>query len=189
MFSKVLIKLIDQAIVPALVIFASKIISTIVVAKYFGVSFTLGSAGFIYSNTKDYLLVNSYSTFCMVAILALGLFYILLKSLVFHSSHITPSLTAKLFSLRLSAFIQDSFDLYSQGTVWISYSYLMLLITLVMFLFGSLYAWVFISALVVTVTATVLFVLDIENELGAAVKKGSVDEEELVLRFEGGSNE
>ena len=109
--------------------------------------------------------------------------------MVFHSSHITPSLTAKLFSLRLSAFIQDSFDLYSQGTVWISYSYLMLLITLVMFLFGSLYAWVFISALVVTVTATVLFVLDIENELGAAVKKGSVDEEELVLRFEGGSNE
>ncbi|MDO8260533.1 MAG: hypothetical protein Q7T50_03505, partial [Candidatus Magasanikbacteria bacterium] len=108
MFSKILIKLIDQSIVPAVLLIATRVISIILITNYFGIKFDLGVGGFAYNTTKDYVLVNSFSTFTMIATLAVGLSYILLKSLIFHETHISPQLSANLMSLKLSSFIQSS---------------------------------------------------------------------------------
>lgn len=166
MFSKILIKLIDQAIVPALLLLSVRVISIVAISNYFDMPFNITSNGFVFTSVADYIYVNSYSTFSMVLVLTTGLLYILLKSFFFHDTHISPALTAKLFSLRLSVLIQNSFDLYSQGTVWISYGYLLTFVAGFMAMFGLLYAWVFYAALVLTILSTVLFILDIENELG-----------------------
>lgn len=185
MFSKILIKLIDQAIVPAVFLLAVKIISTILVGKYLNIDYTFGPTGFVYGSVQDYVLVNSYSTFAMVAALAVGLFYVLLKSLVFHDTHITPRLTAKLFSLRLSNFMQSSFDLYSQGAIWMSYSYLLLVISAIMAAFEMILPWVFYSSLVLTVISTILFILDVENEMSIrAESHGITNDEDIILQFE-----
>lgn len=185
MFSRILVKLIDQAIVPAVMLLAVKIISTVLVSKYMGFDFGFGPAGFTYSKPDDYLLVNTYSTFAMVVVLSVGLFYILLKSLIFHETHISPKLTAKLFTLKLSTFMQSTYDLYSQGAVWISYSYLLLMVSAIMALFGLIQTWVFYASLVLTVVTTVLFVMDVENEMSiSAHKKGASDDEEVILTFE-----
>lgn len=165
MFSKILIKLIDQAIVPAVLLITVKIVSVVLLCRYFGVNFTLESPGFVFTNTQEFLFINSYSTFAMVVALAVGILYTLLKSLAFHDSHITPGLTARLFSLRLSSFIQNSFDLYSQGTIWLSYLYLLLLVCAVMVVYKVLYPWVFLTTLALTIISTVVLVLDIEQEL------------------------
>ena len=146
MFSRILIKLIDQAIVPAIFLLTVKIVATVGISRYLGIVFTVGPTGFVFDSTADYVRISSYSTFAMVAALAIGLFYILLKSMAFHETHISPKMTAKLFSLRLSTFIQGSFDLYSQGAIWMSYSYLLMFVTGIMSIFGMIYSWVFYSS-------------------------------------------
>ena len=165
MFSKILVKLIDQAVIPAILLIAVRIISVIVVAKYFSLDFAISGGGFVLNKTQDYVLLNSYSTLIMLMTLAVGILFILIKSYVFHDSHISPQLTAKVFSLKLSTFIQDSFDLYSQGSIWLSYLYLLMFVTALMAVFGLIQIWVFFVALILTVLSTIFLIFDIENEL------------------------
>jgi hypothetical protein len=173
MFSKILIKLVDQAIVPAVLLISVRIISVIILAKYFGLYIALDASGFIISRAPsltvtfpaDYIMINSYSTLAIIIVLGIVLLYILAKSFIFHDSHITPGLTARVFSLKLSAFIQNSFELYSQGTVWLSYMYLIVVVSGVLALFGLIYSWIFVVSLILSVVASVLFILDVENEL------------------------
>ena len=182
MFSKILIKLIDQAIVPAILLLAVRFVSVTLVAKYYKIPIDITAAGFNLP-AESYARVNSYSILIMILVLTVGLLYILFKSFVLHDSHISPSLTAKVFSLRLSAFIQNSFDLYSQGAIWLSYSYLLMLVTGLMALFNLTYVWIFVTSLVLTIFSTIMFVLDIENELGSKQSQSTGIEEEVVLNF------
>jgi hypothetical protein len=182
MFSKLLIKLIDQSIVPAVLLIAARVLSVVIAANYYGIKYDLGVGGFAYSTTKDYILVNSLSTFAMLVTLTVGLSYILLKALIFHETHITPKITASLFSLKLSSFIQTSYDLYSQGSIWLSYLFLMTVSTGILSLFGMIYTWVFWVALVLSILATILLIFDIENEMDLN-KKTASDNEDYVLNF------
>jgi len=184
MFSRILIKLVDQAVVPAMLLLAVRILSVIFVSRYFGVDFTIGQSGFVFKVPGDYVLVNSYSTLAMICVLSAGLLYILMKSLYLHETHITPSFTAKLFSMRLSFFIQSSFDLYSQGVVWMSYLYLLVFVGALMTIFGLIYSWVFLISVVLAIVSTYFFVVDIENEMFfEKSKKGNDTNKEYVLTF------
>lgn len=181
MFSRLLIKLIDQAIVPAILILVTRVVSVVLIANYFGIPFAIENTGFVYNSVTDFVLVNSYSILSLVFVVTFGLLYILVKSYYFHDSHITPQLTAKLFMVRLSSFIQSSFDLYSQGSVWLSYSYLLLIVSGAMTFFGMVYSWVFFTSLVFTVVSTVLLIIDIEKELTLS---NSVSSDESVEELE-----
>ena len=82
----------------------------------------------------------------------------------------------------LASFIQASFDLYSQGTIWLSYTYLLTAVTGIMALFGLVFSWVFVIGLVLSVIATLLLVLDVENEIVIKNKKGAnFDTDDLYL--------
>jgi len=164
-FSRILVKLVDQSITPAILLISTRLISVVAVSRIFDIQFRISGGGFTFNSPEDYLLVNSYSTFVMIVVLTVGLLYILLKSYLFHESHITPSMTAKLFTLRLSSFIQSSFDLYSQGSIWLSYSYLISLVTGFMYMFKLMYPWVFFASITLTLISTVLLILDVESEL------------------------
>ncbi len=165
MFSRILVKLVDEAILPAIVLVAVRIASVIFFGNYFGFGVTISGAGFVYENTEGFLLINSYSTLAMTCVIAVGLLYVLIKSYIFHDSHIHPRVSAKLFSLRLSSFIQASFDVYSQGAVWLSYSYLMFLASGAMWYLGLVFNWVFYAALALALIGTYFLVLDVEKEL------------------------
>lgn len=110
----------------------------------------------------------------MVVVLALGLLYILAKAFFFHDSHIAPETTAKMFALKLPAFIQNSFDLYSQGAVWLSYLYLVTFVSGLMGFFGLMYLWVFVVSLGATIFLTVFLIFDVEREI-TFEKKGFGD--------------
>ncbi|MBU0650179.1 hypothetical protein KJ605_03045, partial [Patescibacteria group bacterium] len=66
MFSKLLIKLIDEAIVPAIFLITVRIVSLVFISRSFGIAITLGESGFMYDSQADYMLVNSYSMLYMV---------------------------------------------------------------------------------------------------------------------------
>lgn len=165
MFSKILVKLIDQAIVPAVLLVAARIVSVVLIASYNKIDFSMDTGGLNVANPSQFLLVNSYSVLIMSLLLFLGITYVLLKSYVFHDSHITPKLTANMFSLKLSSFIQTSFDLYSQGSIWLSYMYLLMFVSGLMAFFGVLYPWVFTLLLGLCIISTILLVFDVEREV------------------------
>ena len=183
MFSKILIKLVDEAILPAILLIVCRIVSVVLVSRYLAIGFDLTASGFTFQSPKDYVVINSYSTLAMICVLTFGLFYVLLKSLAFHDTHITPKLTAKIFSLRLQSFMQSSFELYSQGSIWLSYSYLFLFCSGIMAYLGMIFPWIFFLSLAVTVGASYLFVLDIESEVFSGRSRKSAVEEEIVLKL------
>lgn len=165
MLSKVLVKLIDKAIIPALLLLASRVVSIILVAKYLDISYKITRSGFIFQSSYDYTKVNSYSALVMVLVLFIGLSYVVTKSFLFHDSHIKPTVTSRLFSLKAQSLIQGSYEIYTQGAVWISYSYLLLIVSGIMTLSGLMFNWVFYIILGVTLLTTLLFVFDIEEEV------------------------
>lgn len=171
MFSKLLVKLIDEAIVPALFLVAVRVISLVFISKGFDIPISLGPGGFVYSSSEDYLLVNTYSTLYMVLAVCLGLLRVLIKSVVFHDTHITPPLAAKLHSLRLQYLIQDTFHLYTQGIVWLAYLYFLTIGAGLMSLFGLVEIWVAWVSLGLAVFFTYIFILDAEREILAHMSK------------------
>jgi len=165
MLSKLLIKLIDKAIIPAVLLLASRIISIVLVSRYLGISFKITQKGFIFQSSYDYLKVNSYSILFMIIVLIAGLGYVIIKALIFHSSHIKPSTTSRLFSIKAQSLIQDSYEIYTQGAVWLSYSYLLLIVTAVMAMSDLVYTWVFYLMLGVSILVTLIFIFDAEEEI------------------------
>ncbi len=173
MFSKILVKLIDQAIVPAIMLLSARIVSVVLVSRYYKIPFDVGQSGFIFTNPRDYVLINTYSTFIMLLVLTVGLLYILLKAYVFHESHVAPHISAKLASIKLSSFVQASFDLYSQGAIWLSYAFFLTIVSGILGLFGLIESWVFFAGLLLNMVATFLLIFDVEKEL--EVKKGDAE--------------
>lgn len=172
MFSKILVKLIDQAIIPALVLLTTRIVSVTLLSNYLGIPFQFSGRGFIFDDQTQYLKVNSYSLLVMVIVLSLGLLFFLLKAYIFHESHITPKMTATLFSIRLPSLIQSSYEVYTKGAIWISYSFLMLMVTGALSLYGYCYAWVFYTSLGVSILSLLLFIFDVENEMKLGKQDG-----------------
>jgi hypothetical protein len=165
MFSKLLLKLIDQAIIPALLLVATRIVSIIIVSRQKGIEVFLSPKGFTFYTATDYVSVNTLSTFFMAVAIALGLGYIILKSMVFHDSHIKPHISAKLFTWKMHHLIQASYDLYTQGSVWVSYLYLLTIASGIMLIFDMISAWAFYVCTVISLLYTLLFILDIEAEM------------------------
>lgn len=165
MLSKVLLKLIDKAIIPAILLLSSRVVSIVLVAKYLGIEYKITKAGFIFQSSYDYVKVNSYSIVAMMSVLLIGLGYVLMKSLFFHDSHIKPTTTSRLFSLKAQSLVQNSYEIYTQGAVWLSYAYLLLIVSGIMTMSGLLYKWVFYSILGTTLVTTLLLVIDVEDEI------------------------
>ena len=172
MFSKLLIKLIDQAIIPVVVLVSTRIVSMSLLAMYFEVPFELTNKGFIFEGKEQYIQINSYSMLIMTAVLAISLAFFLLKAHVFHDTHITPKLTATLFSLRMQGLVQSSLDLYTKGAIWISYAYLMTILTGALALYSYIYSFVFYITLTIAVVSSMFLISDIENEIKTSKDDG-----------------
>lgn len=140
--------------------------------------------GFVYDSTEAFVFINSYSVLTIICVIAVGLLYVLLKSYLFHDSHIHPTLTAKLFSMRLSSVIQASFDVYSQGVIWLSYSYLVMMAAGVMTYFDLIYSWVFYTSFTLTILSSYLLIIDVEKEMATNKEEASTTTEDIVLTWE-----
>jgi len=137
MLAKTLVKLVDEAILPAVALVAA----------------------------ADFLKANSYSALVMFGIMLLFTLWVLFKSHVLHDSHITPFTSVKLISFNLSSLIQSSFEIYSQATVWLSYCWLTTVLLGILTFSGLIYPWVFYLALGLSLITSVIMILDIEREI------------------------
>jgi hypothetical protein len=169
MISKILLRLIDETIVPAILVVVTKILGMWLVTFLFNIewqiSLTVGTKGIEFANREGLLMVNSYSNLLVMFVLTLGLLWLLAQAYHFHESHISPAFTLKLFSLNLTKLITSSVEIYHKALVWLSYLWLVVLLTFVHMVMGISYGWVTGVSFALAAFLTWLFVNDLEREL------------------------
>ena len=169
MASKILLKLIDEAILPAIFTICAKILSLAVIIYLARIPWHLSTLGsfptLTFASSNDLIFVNSYSNLIMFLIIVLGLLWILTRAHVFHDTHISPSLTLRLLSWDLTDLLTTSFNIYQKSVIWFAFLWLALLFLGLQVLLGISYFWIFVVAAVITVFLTWLLIEDLEREL------------------------
>lgn len=176
MFSKILLKLIEESITPAFAFIFFKILITVYLGNSLGYNVDIYNVFSLEVSKEAYILINSYILVLFSLFCFLGMMYSAIKSLYFHRSHIHPSMTLSLFNFRATFLIQESFHLYSQSLIWLIYSYISLFLTMILFFLGLTNGYVLLLTCVLCPISTYFFVLDLENEL----EKDSEEEEVYV---------
>lgn len=163
--SKTLLKLIDEAILPAVVVVSSKILGIALCSIYLDIPFTLN----LTTLQEPYLsTANIYSNLAAFSAVTLGLVVILIRSYIFHSSHISPQVTLRLHELNLTRLIETTYELFHQSVVWLSYQWLLTLLFLLQS-YWNLVAWEFsLGTAFVTLLFTSLFIIDVDREVDLA---------------------
>ncbi len=180
MISKTLLKLVDRAILPALLLLCAKVVGTVLANYYWHLAWDFTDTGITYFSQEDYVLANSYSSLLMFAVVFLGLVATIIKSRVFHEKVVSPRLSAKLASMGASSLIVTSYDLYSSALIWLSYGWLTTFVLAVSAYFHLNYSWVTLVALGLTGAATLLMVVDVERELKEGKQDGLFSSSQLV---------
>jgi hypothetical protein len=172
MFSKTLVKLIDEAIIPALVLVAAKVLGVLFVGRVknliFEVSFKshfLPLPTLVFSSYQDYVTVNSYSNLIMLGVVSLGLVWILLKANLLHDTHISPKLAAQLARLSLSRLISTTFEAYHQALVWYGFAWFTTILMAFYAYLGLAYKSFALIAFLIVLNLTWFFIFDVEREI------------------------
>ena len=164
MISKTLVKLIDEAIVPALILAGAKVLGVLFVNSLFNLNWSISSWQIIYSSRDDFIMANSYSSLIMYSVIVAGLIYVIIKAFYFHDSHVSPKVSAFLHLHRKDFIIQTTLGIYSKAIIWLSYTWLTTVILAIQFVFGLVFPWVLYLCAFVSIVATLLLLIDIERE-------------------------
>lgn len=185
MAAKTLTRLIDKAILPAVVLLTAKVVGAVVVSRYFGLAWDFTPQGLTYFSSASYLRANSYSSLLMFLAVMAGLVWVLVKAHWLHETHISPMLASRLSTWGWKSYLKTTVEIYSEATVWFSYAWLTALVLLVQSYFQLCYSWVAGVTLALTLAFTVFFVWDVERELQATARPAEEPEprEETILRF------
>lgn len=162
MVSRTLLKLIDEAILPAIALIAAKIIGVALLSMQLGLDLTLNLKSIEEPNAS---LVNTYSNLFSYGAIALGLSFILARAYFFHSSHISPQITLRLSSRNFTTIISTTYELFHQAVVWLSYLWLMSFLFLVQSYWKLVPMNIALGTLVVTLIFTCFFVWDVDREI------------------------
>lgn len=117
--SKSLIRLVDEAILPAFLIVGAKVISIAFVNSILSLSFYYQNFGKLYYvKSIDARMVNTYSDISVYSVLLIGVVFILIKIVFFSHGKASPSVLLKLAKANKVNFIQTSIELYHILFVW-----------------------------------------------------------------------
>lgn len=169
MTSKILLKLIDEAILPAILVVSAKILSLAVVIHLAHIPWEFLTTGNLpslaFQNPTDLTFVNSYSNLIMFLVIIIGFLWVLTRAHVFHNTHISPSLTLRLLSWDLTGLLTSSRQIFQKAAIWFAFLWLAVLFLGLQVFLGINYFWIFVVAVVAAVFLTWLLVEDLEREL------------------------
>lgn len=172
MISKSLIKLIDEAILPALLLILVKGIGLFATVVFFNLPFTLEYRSifgilpsFRFATLQAYITAENYSNLAMFAAVAAGAIIVILKAHFLHESHIHPKLHARLISLNLERLAQSSYHLYHQAAIWIIFLWLTCGFLTLSSIAKITYPQITIAAFLVAANLSWVFALDVEKEI------------------------
>lgn len=170
MLAQTFAKLLDESIVPAVVIIAAKVLGLALANIVQNLPYTIepGSSilpwTVVYNSATEAQAANTFSNLIMYLVVLIGFGVVLFKAHFLHASHIPPQLSGRLAKLNLENFIYESFEIYHQALVWLSFLWITTAIVFVYALGGgsiSLGLIAFLGSFV----ATYLYTHDIKIEM------------------------
>ncbi|OGD88082.1 hypothetical protein A2870_04530 [Candidatus Curtissbacteria bacterium RIFCSPHIGHO2_01_FULL_41_11] len=172
MLSKSIIKLIDEAIIPAVVLIIGKMLGLFVASSLFHLSFTVKNAQIFwilprvsFTTLSDYIKAENYSNLTMFMVAMLGTLYVIVRAHFFHESHITPKLHAKLVSLNLDRIVAPSYHIYHQAAIWLTFLWLTVIFLAISSFLKITYPQISIMAFIIAANFSWVFAMDIEREI------------------------
>ncbi|OIN94480.1 hypothetical protein CO015_03015 [candidate division WWE3 bacterium CG_4_8_14_3_um_filter_42_11] len=173
MLSKILLKLIDEAVLPAVILVSTKIIGLGLINFFFHFTFEIKFfpqmilPALVYTDSQEALLANSYSNLLMYGAIFVGFLWVIVKSIHLHETHISPKATQKLARWNLLKLLTNSYNLYHQAVVWFLFLWIAVGI-LIFYSFSDLtYWWVSVASLAFNFVLTYLIIDDVEREFYA----------------------
>jgi len=166
--SKLLVKLVDNAIMPAVVLGAGKVIGLLAPIFVLGLDYELKDStslipyDLVFSNTQDVILVNTISNVLLVVLVSAGLIYSFMKVHQFNDKRVSPDRVMKLAEKNLLSMIESSINLYARAVVWVIFSVIISLLVGVHGMDGLSPAWLMWLSLVVTLVSIMYLVKNIE---------------------------
>ena len=173
MVAKSIIKLLDEALIPAIALIVAKMVGLFAAASFLNLEFTVKNAQLLaflpsvqFTTVNDYIRAENYSNLAMFLTVALGTFLILIRAHYFHESHIKPNLHAKLISLSLDGLVAPSYHLYHQAAIWLIFLWMVtgfLLISTI--ILDVTYPLISATSFIIAANFSLVFAMDIEKEV------------------------
>ncbi len=172
MVAKSLIKLIDEAIFPALTLVVAKMLGLLLSAYFLSLPFEIKTRAFLglmpalnFLSISDYIKAENYSNLAMFLAAAIGAAFILARAYFFHESHIHPNLQAKLASFNLESIIAPSYHLYHQALIWLIFVWMTVGFLVVSTFLKITYPQISIIAFILAANLSWIFAIDVEKEI------------------------
>ncbi len=157
------LKLLDEAILPVVLVVFCKIVAIFILTLVFNIPWsfnsTSGSYSFYFINFKDasgVFFVSSISDLVMILFVAVGFLWTLFRGSYFREDKLHPITAARLHKKGKESLIVDKNKAYHQAAVWLSLSWFTFFLSLDNVLQGSTSLLTFGVAVVATLGLTVV---------------------------------
>src|SRR3989338_8172302 len=172
MIAKNITKLIDEAIIPAMILILAKMLGLFAVTYLLNLQFEIKAGSFLailpsinYASVADYTKAENYSNLVMFSVAALGTSIVLIRAHFFHETHIRPKLHARLVSLNLESLVSSTYHLYHQAAIWVTFLWLTTGFLILSTVLGTTYAQISIIAFIICANFSWVLAIDVEKEI------------------------
>ena len=169
--SKTLIKILDEAVFPAALLIAAKILGIVVLNVGFKLDWSVTSVANSFFSTRieysgsDAVMVASYSNLLMYIAVFAGVAIILSKMFYLNPNHATPQLVLKLARADMLHWIRSAFELYHQAFVWFLFLVITTIFIFLNYLNGDTYDWIAWVVLVITIFTLWILIKVVDRDL------------------------
>lgn len=165
-------KLIDEAIVPAVVLILAKMLGLLLTSYFLNLPFDVQSRGFLrilpsikFLSLKDYITAENYSNLAMLIAACLGTLFVLVRLHFLHESHVEPKVQVRLAALNFEKIISSSYHLYHSAATWLIFLWLTVAFLIVSTILKVTYFPITAIAMVIAVNFSWMLALDIQKEI------------------------
>lgn len=170
--SKLLKKTLSAAFFPAALIIVSKIVGMSLANRIFDLNWslqtntsTLFSVQIIYPDQASAILCNSFSNLFVLLSLFIGVTVLLFQSRYLNASHQNPKVLVKLIQFDFIMWLSESATIYPRLAVWITFLWIITVVTISQSLQSMTYSGVAISGIVLSVLITWAAAREFEKEI------------------------
>lgn len=178
MVVKSIVKLIDEAIIPAMVLIIVKLLGVFFFNLILKTDYEVVQKSFLnllpsvtYTSSTDYIRIENYSNLLMFVSAASGTMIVVLKAHFLHESHISPKLHQKLETMNLANLVSKSFHIYHQAVIWLIFLWLTTLFLLLSTLSKITYIQITAIAVIIAANLTWIFAADVQKEIEISGEK------------------
>ncbi len=169
------LKLIDEAIVPAFLVFGAKLFGLFLAGSLFNLTWQpelatskLPNLFMSFVIPSEGRLANDLATFCTSVVIALGFGWVLFRSHYLNLTQLHPFAIKKHVSSGREHLLVDTYEIYHQAAIWLALNWLIFLLSCLDFIAGNLSPLVFALALSITLTLFLALLVNVNRELSSA---------------------